>query len=173
MGAFCWGNFVANSFAKSTDDEVADREAYEQDAVLKLSEAEAKKGGDARMNDPRTDALLQNAQVNPSLQLLRLAAQPADLRGPNVQVATLLSELNKSIANNVSACALVAPFALADLMLLHSLRVLSNLSSFDCSTGSTSFMFPANSSSWRKQREIHAGPYIALQCSQATACSNG
>jgi hypothetical protein len=43
------------------------------------------------MNDPRTDALLQNAQVDPSLQLLRLAAQPADLRGPNVQVATLLS----------------------------------------------------------------------------------
>jgi hypothetical protein len=44
MRAFCWGNFVANSFAKSTDDEVADREAYEQDAVLKLSEAEAKRG---------------------------------------------------------------------------------------------------------------------------------
>ena len=65
----------------------------------------------------------------------------------------MLNELDASITDNVSSCGLVGPFALADMMLIHSLRVLKCLPSFD-GQGSTALMFPSNRASWRKQREI-------------------
>jgi hypothetical protein len=94
-----------------------------------------------------------NGEPEQLSRLFRLVSKPESICGPNTQVAAMLAELNKSITDNISACGLVAPFAVGDLMLLYSLRVLRNLSSFD-GQGATALMFPSNRSSLRRQREI-------------------